>query len=163
MGEGFKGPLAFEECWRVVRDWKELNGFDLWPADEPEKVRKFLEFCCSTGLLTLLIDSQGRLEGFLTFYRSHQYAGLDWARPIMVGEYVVCDVFWVRPDLKKTDAADRLIRLAIRESKEKILGAEKIVFFRAWNNFKPVIYDFPRFYRRYSWQRADRQQHSNSK
>lgn len=163
MAEGFKGPLAFEECWRIVRDWKELHGFDLWPADDSEKIRKFLEFCYSTGLLTLLTDSQGRLEGFLTFYRSHQWQGLDWKRPVMVGPYVVCDVFWVRPDLSKTDAAQRLIAKAINDGSEKVLGAEKIVFFRAWNGFKPVIYDFPRFYRRFKWLRAAQPQHSSSR
>lgn len=148
MREGLT-PDPLEQVFTVVRDWGQLHGWPLWPADDTEKKRFFVRFCSERGFLTLLADPQGRLEGFLFFYRSHQFEGMDVQRPEPAGKYVVCDVFWIRPDLTRTDAADRLIRKAVTENRDKILGAEKIVFFREWNGFNPVIYDFPAFFRRF--------------
>lgn len=146
--EGLK-PLFLEQVFGVVRDWSKNEGFDLWPADDNEKKKKFIEFCYTNGLLTLLTDSKNQLEGFLFFYRQPQFDGLNLNRPEQHGRYVVCDCLWIREDLRKTDTLKRLIKKALRENKERILGAEKLVFHDEKHNFEEVFFDFPKFFRKF--------------
>ncbi|GEM_PF-3238502 len=149
-------PLV-EQVWDVIRDWKNLHRFDLWPADEVETKRKFVEYCFAHDLITLLVDSSGRLEGFLFFYRQPQHDGLNLKRPEANGRYAVCDCLWIRSDLRgKGMKLRELVGKALRENREKILGAEKLLFLRPKNAFKDMFFDFPNFYRKFYPCRAEK-------
>lgn len=141
-------PLL-DEVFQVVRDWESKNGFSLWPADDLEAKRKFIEFSFNTGNLTLLADEQNRLEGFLFFYRSNQFQGLNVSRPESLGPFVVCDCLWLRDDVRGSGALKRLIKKVIAENKEKILGGEKLCFQNGKINFNDRLYSFPKFYRKF--------------
>lgn len=147
--EGLK-PLFLEQVFAVVRDWSEREGFDLWPADDSEKKKKFVEFCFEHGLLTLLSDSQNRLEGFLFFYRQPNLDGLNMKRPEQSGRFLVCDVLWVRPDLRQGNTLKRLIKKAVIENKEKILGAEVLKIQKGKAGYKNYEFNFPKFFRRFA-------------
>lgn len=140
----------FDAVFQVVKDWKNSQGFDLWPVDDLGAKRRTMELCFRHDLITLLTDSQGRLEGFFIFYRDFQFEGLSVSDPRPQGPFVVSDVLWIRPDLRGTDALKRLFKKAIKTQKEKLLGGEKMVWFRKWNNFNAVFYDFPKFFRKFS-------------
>ncbi len=150
---GISSSYLLDAVYRVIMDWKKENSFDLWPDDTPEAKRRNIELCFQHKLITLLTDSKDQLEGFLIFYRDFQYQGMrpQTTRMLPQGPYVVSDVLWVRPDLRKSGTLRRLLKKAFREHREKVMGGEKIVLFRKWNNYKEVIYDFPKFFRKYGF------------
>lgn len=137
-------PPLVSEVFEVL-EGPEFSG--LWPEDGKEKKRKHIEFCFKSGLLTPLEDSKGSLAGFLIFYRGRFLDGILKARPDDGGPFVVCSVLWIRPDLRGGDTMRRLIRKAVIENRDKILGAEILAFERLK---KPGYFkfNFPRFYRR---------------
>lgn len=139
-------PPLVSEVFEVL-EGPEFSG--LWPEDGKEKKRKHIEFCFKSGLLTPLEDPKGSLAGFLIFYRGRFLDGILKARPDDGGPYVVCSVLWIRPDLRGGDTMRRLIRKAVKENREKILGAEKISFERLRRGTGDRKYNFPRFFRRF--------------
>lgn len=141
-------PPLLEQILAIVEDWESANGYPLWPGDTLEKKRKFAAFCLDAGLLTPLVEPSGALAGFLFFYRGPYLDGIDMARPNDGGLYVKASVLWIRPDLRGTGALKELLKKAVREGREKILGAEKLAFGR--RNGPDRIYNFPKFYRRFS-------------
>lgn len=139
-------PPLLTEVFEVL-EGPEFSG--LWPEDGKEKKRKHIEFCFKSGLLTPLCDPQGRLAGFLLYYRGPFLDGIYKNRPDDGGEFIVCTVLWVRPDLRGGQTIKNLISKAVTENREKILGAEKISFERIQRGNGDRVYNFPKFFRRY--------------
>lgn len=141
-------PPLLESVLAIIEDWETANGYTLWPGDTLEEKRKFAAYCLDAGLLTLLEVPSGTLAGFLFFYRGPYLDGIDLKRPNDGGLYVKASVCWIRPDLRGTEVLKKLLKKAVFEGREKILGAEKLAFGR--RNGPDRIYDFPKFYRRFS-------------
>lgn len=155
-------PSLQDQVFRVIRDWDSFNGYSMWPADDLEKKRKSFEYYCDTGNISPLVDQSGLLEGFVLFYRSYQHEGLDLSSRHDGGQYLVAEIIWIRPDLRGTGKLKELIRFALKQQRERVLGAEKLVMHRTHSNFKPCFYDFGKFYRRHTWGRAEAAQRSSS-
>lgn len=156
-------PSLTDQVFRVIQDWHSSNGYAMWPVDDLETKRKTVEHYCDSGNISPLVDRQGLLEGFCLFYRSWQHDGLNLLQRHDGGQYLVAEIIWIRPDLRGTGKLKELIRFALKQQRERILGAEKLVMHRTHNNLKPCFYDFGKFYRRHTWQKAAAEQHSSSK
>jgi len=152
---------SVEDVFQVIRDFRAKDGAELWPADDLEVKRQTVELYFQRGLVTLLNDQDGRLAGFLFFYRDYQFKGLNVGQRFPAGPFVVCEFFWIREDCRNRVFARSLIEKCLRENREKLLGAEWLVYEDADNGFKTRIFDFGKFVRRYLWQRAEAVQHKN--
>lgn len=125
----------------------------IYPADNAEVKRKFLDLVEKNDLLTPLSDPQGSLEGFLVSYRSWDGQPLDQRRPEeQTGNGVTVDNIWIAPHLRGTDALKRLIKHALLRNKDRYAGAEKIfIHFRRGPGVDIFRgYDYPNFFRKYT-------------
>lgn len=142
---------AEKEVFRVVRDWKKLNGFDLWLADTPEKKKLTVKEYFRQQLYTLQVSPTGKLEGFLFFYRANKIKGFDFSRPYLHGQYVVVEVAWC----KERNKIKKLIEKTMLEHWHKLAGAEKLVFVRGIRDERKRIYDFKSITKRFCpWGRS---------
>jgi len=137
--------LPLDEVRRVVQDDKAI-----YPLDNADEKRKFLDLIIKLDLITLSADPQGKLEGFLISYRTWFGKDLDRHRPEQVGDTVSVDVAWVRPDLRTTgETLRQLIREAFLKNRLAYAGATKIVFNRQKDGGKSRWHDYIKFSQRF--------------
>jgi len=150
--------LTLEKIRRVVQDDETI-----YPLDNTDQKRKFLDLIIKLDLITLSADPQGKLKGFLISYRSCDGDYLSRERPeAPEGNSVVVDVLWIRPDLRDGKTLKELIRLGLQKNRANYAGAEKI-FMHVRRADRPPgkneikrgqdifrAYDYPKFFRKYA-------------
>jgi hypothetical protein len=150
--------LPLDDVRRVFQDDKNI-----YPLDNAEEKRKFLDLIIKLDLITLSTDPQGQLEGFLISYRSWDGDFLSRERPeVLVGNSIVVDVLWMKEGLG-VKAIRKLIRQTLAKNKLVYAGAEKLFLHKrhALDNetlsSKEIkrgedifrAYDYPKFFRNY--------------